>query len=118
MPWIDVEKCSGCGICVARCPVDTIAMEKEKANINMDGCIRCGTCHDVCPEEAVKHDAEKTPGDVKNNVEFTKHCMDACAKHLNDEREQDKCLNRIVKHFQREKLVAEKTLEELVKLKG
>lgn len=118
MPWIDVGKCSSCGICIARCPVGTIAMENEKAKINMDGCIRCGTCHDVCPEEAVRHDAEKTPGDVKSNMEFTKKCMDACAKHLDDEREKDKCLERMLKHFQREKLVAEKTLEELMKLKG
>ena len=44
--------------------------------------------------------------------------MDACAKHLDDVREKDKCLERMLKHFQREKLVAEKTLEELMKLKG
>ncbi len=118
MPWIDVGKCSGCGICVARCPVGTIAMENKKAEINMDGCIRCGTCHDVCPAEAVRHDAERTPGDIKRNLEMTRECMDACGKHLGGEVERNKCLERMLKHFKREKLVAEKTLEELVTLKG
>ena len=35
MPWIDEISCNGCGICVDECPVDTIYMEGEKAEINM-----------------------------------------------------------------------------------
>ena len=59
MPWVDEEKCTGCGICVEECPVDVISlsagqagMEGEKAEINMDECIHCGVCRDVCPQEA------------------------------------------------------------------
>jgi len=80
MPWIDKNKCVGCGICVEECPVDAILMENEVAEINMNDCIRCGKCHDVCPEEAVRHDSEKIPDEVKANVEKTKNFMDACAK--------------------------------------
>lgn len=117
MPWIDNSKCIGCGICVEKCSVAAILMENEKARIEMDKCIRCGTCHDVCPEEAVRHDGEKISEDIKANVEMTKKCMEDCAKYLGDVKEKNKCLERMKKHFNKEKIVAEKTLEELEKLK-
>ena len=117
MPWVDTAKCTGCGICVQKCPVDVISMENEKAKISMDGCIRCGICHDVCPRQAVRHDSEKTLEDIKANVEMTRKFMEACEKYLGDIKERGKCLERMKKHFRREKLVAEKTLEELEKLK-
>ena len=44
--------------------------------------------------------------------------MELCAKHLGDAKEKDKCLERMLKYFKRERLVAEKTLEELEKLKN
>ena len=117
MPWVDEGKCIACGICVRECPVDAISMEGEKAKINMDECIHCGTCHSVCPHQAVRHDGEKIPQDVKSNIEMTKRFMEACAKHLGEEREKWKCLERMKKYFNKEKIVAEKTLEELGKLK-
>ena len=118
MPWVDVEKCTGCKVCVERCPVEAISMEDEKAKINMEGCIHCGTCHSVCLQEAVRHDGEKIPENIKANVEETKKFMEACAKYLGDDKENNKCLERMKKHFKREKLIAEKTLEELEKLKN
>jgi NAD-dependent dihydropyrimidine dehydrogenase PreA subunit len=116
MPWIDEISCNGCGICVDECPVDTIYMEGEKAEINMENCIRCGVCHDVCPQESVRHDREKIPDEVRANVEMTKRFMEACAKYLGDKKEKGKCLKRMKKHFNKEKNVAEKTLNELEKL--
>ncbi len=120
MPWVDKEKCIGCGICIEKCPVGAISLSAEqagiedrKAKINMEECIHCGTCHSVCPQEAVRHDSEKIPGDVKLNVEETKKFMEFCAKYLGDSKEKQKCLNRMIKHFNKEKIVAEKTLEEL-----
>ena len=113
MPWVDKNKCSGCGICVEECPVGVIVMENETAEINMDGCIHCGKCHDVCPEEAVRHDSEKIPDEVKANVIETKKFMEACAKYLGDVIEGQKCLNRMIRHFKKGKIVAEKTIEEL-----
>jgi ferredoxin len=118
MPWIDEEKCVGCNICVERCPVSAISMVEGKASINMEECIHCGTCHSVCPNEAVRHDSEKIPENVKANVEETKKFMDLCAKHLSGDKEKIKCLQRMIKHFNKEKVVAEKTLEELEKLKS
>ena len=92
-------------------------MENEKAEINMDECIHCGVCHDVCPQEAVRHDSERTPEDIKANVEMAKRYMEECEKYLGDAKEKKKCLERMKKHFNREKLVAEKTLVEIEKLK-
>ncbi len=118
MPWIDKNGCVGCGICVEKCPVVAISMEEEKAEIKMEKCIHCGTCHSVCPQGVVRHDSEKIPENIKSNVEQTKKSMEACVKYLSDDKEGQKCLNRMIKHFNKEKIVAEKTLEELEKLKN
>ena len=116
MPWVDAKKCTGCRMCIEKCPVNTITIENEKAKINMKECIHCGICHSVCPEEAVRHDSETIPDDVKANVEMTKRFMELCAKHLGNDKEKDRCLTRMKKHFNREKVIAEKTLEELANL--
>jgi len=118
MPWIDEESCTGCGICVDDCPVDAISMKIEEAEINMTECIRCGICHDVCPQESVRHDSEKIPDMIKTNVEMTKKYMELCAQYLGDVKEKRKCLERMKKHFNKEKIVAERTLEELEKLEN
>jgi len=117
MPWVDKEKCTGCNICIERCPVDAISMENEKAKINMQECIHCGICHGVCPSEAVRHDSERIPEDVEANVEETKKFMESCTQHLGDVKEKNKCLQRMIKHYNREKAVAEKTLAALEELK-
>ena len=117
MPWVDEGKCTGCNVCVKKCPVNAISMKDAKARIEMEECIHCGVCHDICPNGAVRHDREKIPDDVKTNVEKTKRFMKLCAKYLGNVKEKDKCLQRMIKHFNKEKIVAEKTIEELENLK-
>ena len=117
MPWVAEDRCIGCGICVEECPVDAIVMEEEVAEIHMSDCIHCGRCHDVCEQQAVRHDSEKVPDEVKANVEETKYFMEACEKYLGHAEEQQKCLNRMIKHFTKEKMVAEKTIEALALLR-
>jgi ferredoxin len=117
MPWVEVNKCTGCGICVLKCPADAITINDKKATINMRECIRCGTCHSVCLQEAVRHDGEKIPEEVKANVEMSMKFMDSCAKYFGEETERWKCLERMKKYFNKEKIVAEKTLVELEKIK-
>jgi len=34
MPWIETEDCSGCGICVSKCPVGTIYLQEGVALFN------------------------------------------------------------------------------------
>jgi ferredoxin len=113
MPWVDKDRCIGCGICVDECPVDIIFLEDDIAGIDMTGCIHCGKCHDVCSEDAVRHDSEKTPDRIKANIEQIKKFMDDCEKYLGNKDERGKCLTRMKKHFNNEKVIDEKTLEEL-----
>jgi len=116
MPWIDSDECTGCGTCVEECPAQTISMADGVAEIDMGGCIRCGTCHDICPQEAVKHDSERIPHEVEANVAMTLRSMEACAEHFGDRKERGKCLARMKKHFNKERMVAEKTIERLERL--
>jgi len=109
MPWISKEKCIGCGVCVKICPAGAISMKEGKAEINMENCIRCGKCHDVCSYEAVRHDGERIPIEVKENVEKTKRLME----NFKTEKEKQEFLRRMKKYFNKEKIVAEKTLEKI-----
>lgn len=116
MPWVDQGNCTGCGICVDECPVDAISFEIDKADINMAECIRCGVCHEVCPQDSIRHDSEKVPEKVNDNVEMTKQYMELCSRYLGDVKEKRKCLDRMKKHFNSQKMIAETTLKELEKL--
>ena len=93
-------------------------MYNENANIDMSECIHCGVCHDVCPEDAVRHDTEKIAENVSANVDMTEKFMEACATYLGSEDEKNKCLTRMIGHFEKERIVAEKTLEQLRRLKN
>ena len=56
-PMPDLEKCRGCGECVASCPQKTITLVekngKMKAAIHHADCIRCYCCQELCPFEAI-----------------------------------------------------------------
>lgn len=116
MPWVKQESCMGCSDCIEECPAGAISMIDEKANINMEKCIRCAICHDICPEEAIRHDSETVSIEIKANVIRTKKSMEACASHFDSPEEAQKCLKRWIKHYKREKIVAEKTMTELQSL--
>lgn len=42
------DKCIGCGLCVAACPVGAITMVEGKARIDLDKCNLCGACVSKC----------------------------------------------------------------------
>jgi len=107
MPWIKQEDCLGCGTCATECSVNAIVLEDMKARINMDVCIRCGRCHTICPQEAVRHDSEKIPSEVEANIDKTRAMM----RHFESMEEKRRFLGRMVKHFNKEKIVAEKSIE-------
>jgi Fe-S-cluster-containing hydrogenase component 2 len=113
MPWIKQEVCSGCGCCIDECPAGAISIVDEKAYIDMQDCIRCAICHDICPENAIRHDSETVSSEIKANINKTKKSMIACASHFGDTKEAQNCLKRWIRHYHREKTIAEKTMKEL-----
>ncbi|MFO7962766.1 MAG: 4Fe-4S binding protein [Desulfobacterales bacterium] len=50
---IDSEMCSGCGMCMERCPMDAISLHEDIAEIIDGRCIGCGLCVSTCPEGAI-----------------------------------------------------------------
>ena len=58
-PVIDMEKCTGCGLCDSICPADTIYMATSKEGDTPylkypEECWHCGSCRQDCPEEAIE----------------------------------------------------------------
>jgi ferredoxin len=111
MPWVDKNKCIGCGICLRECPVNAIFLEGGKAEIDMEKCIRCGKCHDVCLQEAVRHDSEKIPLEIRKNLEE----IEKLAENFRDKEEKRALLERMIKYYNKEKMVAEGTIKEINK---
>lgn len=51
---IDRDECTGCEICVERCPVDAIALDNDGIAVREEKyCIGCGVCARFCPAEAI-----------------------------------------------------------------
>ncbi|MDD4858967.1 MAG: FAD-binding protein [Dehalococcoidales bacterium] len=49
---VDLDKCIGCGSCVAVCPYALIELIDDKIRIK-EGCTLCGACRDACASEAI-----------------------------------------------------------------
>lgn len=52
---IDKEKCVGCGICVERCPLDTLRLgtDKKAYIAYPEDCMTCFLCERNCPKDAI-----------------------------------------------------------------
>jgi len=107
MPWVKEELCTGCGLCTHECPVGAIELKASgRAEIDEGECIRCGRCHDVCPQEAVRHDGERIPQEVAENLRWVRKLL----KHFPRPEEQIAFMQRMVRFFNKQKKVCERTL--------
>ena len=109
MPWVNEEMCVSCGVCVEECPVGAMSIVDETACIDDEECIRCGRCHDVCPEKAVRHDSERIPQEIEANLDWTRRLLG----HFETAEEKRELIERMKRHFAKEKKVAEQTIERL-----
>ena len=51
---LNVDKCTGCGICLEVCPHEVLMVDNKKAYISdRDACMECGACATNCPFEAI-----------------------------------------------------------------
>jgi formate hydrogenlyase subunit 6/NADH:ubiquinone oxidoreductase subunit I len=62
----DIDKCSGCRLCVSECPISCIRIETEPGpikneswvsvfDIDLAKCMFCGLCVEVCPTGSLFH---------------------------------------------------------------
>jgi uncharacterized protein (DUF362 family)/Pyruvate/2-oxoacid:ferredoxin oxidoreductase delta subunit len=52
-PIADSDLCTGCGTCVAQCPVSALSMADDLPQVDVDTCIACFCCQEICPEKAI-----------------------------------------------------------------
>ncbi len=58
---VDKERCKGCGVCVASCPCDVLALSVEVNSkgypaaqmANPDACTGCASCAVICPDSCI-----------------------------------------------------------------
>lgn len=46
--------CTGCALCVKKCPLKAILIKKEKVRVDLKRCDGCGICIINCTTEAIK----------------------------------------------------------------
>jgi len=72
-PRIDGDRCTGCGICIDRCPPGALTPgDGDVPAADMDRCFGCAVCASGCPENAIlmeaKPDRPEPPRTVKDLV--------------------------------------------------
>ena len=56
---LDVSRCTGCTMCLKRCPTEAIRIHDGHAQIDPNRCIDCGVCIRYCPHNAKKSNYSK-----------------------------------------------------------
>lgn len=105
LPSVDIEKCTGCGICINECPRNIISLVREDINVHImcrnkekaavmkkgcsAGCIACKKCVKVC-EEVFSNNSAGSAIDVIDFlavIDYKKcincgKCAEACPKNV------------------------------------
>jgi electron transport complex protein RnfB len=96
LPAIDEVRCTGCGICVQRCPKEVLTLIPRGMGVHVRchshekggrvkkvcdvGCIGCGACVRICPFEALSLDEGLAVMDY-GRCRQCGLCIDACPTH-------------------------------------
>ena len=71
---IDIERCKGCGLCVAVCPKGSISISKKSnksgffpAQSDNKNCTGCAVCAIMCPDAVIKVYRESSASVEKNS---------------------------------------------------
>ncbi|HIU31659.1 MAG TPA: DUF362 domain-containing protein [Candidatus Caccousia avistercoris] len=62
-PYVNQEKCVGCGMCQRNCAHSAISIADRKASIDPSKCVGCGRCIGACHKDAVQ-----TMNDEANDI--------------------------------------------------
>lgn len=76
-PFVNEEKCIGCGQCIKICAHDAPKVTDGKAVIDHDKCVGCGRCIGICPMDAVCAASDES-NDILNCkiAEYSKAVLD------------------------------------------
>ncbi len=66
MVKVDIELCTGCGVCEEACPFGAIKVQDDVASID-ERCNLCGACVDVCSFEAISIQGLRKTGGEGND---------------------------------------------------
>jgi ferredoxin len=54
LPLIDLQRCTGCGLCVQLCPTNAVEIQNGHAVItHPEACSFCEVCETYCPPGAI-----------------------------------------------------------------
>jgi coenzyme F420-reducing hydrogenase beta subunit len=84
---VESKACSGCGMCVAACPVNAISLSEHSIPLVADDCTECGICVEMCPRTAMPYTAIAREVARKNGAEQHDSLI-GCYTHI--------CLGRAV----------------------
>jgi ferredoxin len=50
---VDIDKCTGCGICIDQCLCDALSLKEGTAEVDKERCMGCEICVQICPVKAI-----------------------------------------------------------------
>jgi len=67
-PFVNAERCTGCGRCVEWCAAEAILVEDGTAAILDAKCTGCAHCLMSCPENAIRFKWDRAPDEVQKRI--------------------------------------------------